>query len=109
MSSFLLSIVILCYTNLSYRVTKSPFSDLVPDYVQAQEVGEGKQAPGECFPYFKDCPKSIFKALSSKYSKPAPASKTKKTKPTDRPVGEYHEEQVIQLPTTRDQDNNVYM
>ncbi|KAI8040282.1 uncharacterized protein LOC128258454 [Drosophila gunungcola] len=96
-------------TKLFLTVTKSPFSDLVPDYVQAQEVGEGKQAPGECFPYFKDCPKSIFKALSSKYSKPAPAAKTKRTKPTDRPVGEYHEEQVIQLPSTRDRDNDVYM
>jgi len=78
----------------------------VPDYVEAQEVGEGKQAPGECFPYFKACPKSIFKALSNKYGKPSPASKTK---PTDRPAGEYHEEQVIQLPTTRDRDNDVYM
>ncbi|KAH8380209.1 hypothetical protein KR009_009494 [Drosophila setifemur] len=96
-------------TKLFLTVTKSPFSDLVPDYVQAQEVGEGKQAPGECFPYFKACPKSIFKALASKYSKPAPSTKTKRPKTTDRPKGEYHEEQVIQLPATRDRDNDVFM
>lgn len=72
-------------------------------------MGEGKQAPGECFPYFKACPKSIFKALASKYSKPAPAGKTKRTTTTDRPKGEYHEEQVIQLPVTRDRDNDVFM
>ncbi|KAH8305011.1 hypothetical protein KR059_001941 [Drosophila kikkawai] len=96
-------------TKLFLTVTKSPFSELVPDYVQAQEVGEGKQAPGECFPYFKACPKSIFKALASKYSKPAPASKTKRTTTTNRPKGEYHEEQVIQLPVSRDRDNDVFM
>ncbi|KAH8260593.1 hypothetical protein KR038_008240 [Drosophila bunnanda] len=97
-------------TKLFLTVTKSPFSELVPDYVQAQEVGEGKQAPGECFPYFKACPKSIFKALASKYSKPAPAGKTKRTTTTtNRPKGEYHEEQVIQLPVSRDRDNDVFM
>ncbi|KAH8305245.1 hypothetical protein KR018_006264 [Drosophila ironensis] len=97
-------------TKLFLTVTKSPFADLVPDYVQAQEVGEGKQAPGECFPYFKACPKSIFKALASKYSKPAPATtKTKRPKTTERPKGEYHEEQAIQLPVNREQDNDVFM
>ncbi|KAH8314633.1 hypothetical protein KR074_004885 [Drosophila pseudoananassae] len=96
-------------SKLFLTVTKSPFADLVPDYVQAQEVGEGKQAPGECFPYYKACPKSIFKALASKYSKPAPATKTKHPKTTERPKGEYYEQQVIQLPATRDRENDVFM
>ncbi|EDW72778.1 uncharacterized protein Dwil_GK17001 [Drosophila willistoni] len=101
-------------TKLFLTVTKSPFSELLPEYVQAQHVGEGKQAPGECFPYYKACPKSIFKALASKYSKPTKATTTRTT--TARPMGEYHEEQVIQLPVSSiDNDNapvisnNVYM
>lgn len=41
----------------------------MPDYVKAQEVGEGKVAPGECFPYYKDCPKSIFQGSpNNKYT-----------------------------------------
>ncbi|XP_034656177.1 uncharacterized protein LOC117893609 [Drosophila subobscura] len=104
-------------TKLFLTVTESPFADLVPDYVQAQRVGEGKQAPGECFPYFQACPKSIFKALANKYAKPAKTSSPSKTKRTTttsaRPaLGEYHEQQAIelQLPVTRDPSrNNVYM
>ncbi|XP_022213892.2 uncharacterized protein LOC111068604 [Drosophila obscura] len=102
-------------TKLFLTVTESPFADLVPDYVQAQRMGEGKQAPGECFPYFKACPKSIFKALANKYAKPSATSsspsKTKRTT-TARPMGEYHEQQAIQLqlPASRDTNkNNVYM
>uniref|UniRef100_A0A1A9W558 Uncharacterized protein n=1 Tax=Glossina brevipalpis TaxID=37001 RepID=A0A1A9W558_9MUSC len=54
---------------LFLTVTKSPFSDLIPEYVKAQEIGEGLIAPAECFPYYKDCPKSIFKAIQNhKYS-----------------------------------------
>lgn len=41
----------------------------MPDYVKAQEVGEGKVAPGECFPYYKECPKSVFKgSANNKYT-----------------------------------------
>ncbi|EDW30035.1 GL22556 [Drosophila persimilis] len=99
-------------TKLFLTVTESPFSDLVPDYVQAQRVGEGKQAPGECFPYFKACPKSIFKALASKYAKPSTSSsptKAKRRTTTVRPTGEYHEQQALQLPASRDSNNDVYM
>ncbi|KAL9906561.1 uncharacterized protein ACN2A1_005863 isoform 1-T8 [Glossina fuscipes fuscipes] len=54
---------------LFLTVTKSPFSDLIPEYVKAQEIGEGLIPPAECFPYYKDCPKSIFKAIQNhKYS-----------------------------------------
>lgn len=31
------------------------------EYVTAQQVGEGKLSPGECYPYYKKCSKSIFK------------------------------------------------
>lgn len=99
--------------HLTYRVTKSPFSELIPEYVRAQRVGEGKQAPGECFPYYKGCPKSIFKALANKYS--AQATTTSSTT-TDRPAGEYQEQQAVLLPSSAEQDqqeqlnlNAVYM
>ncbi|XP_055912816.1 uncharacterized protein LOC129946593 [Eupeodes corollae] len=56
-------------TKLFLTVKKSPFANLIPEYVKAQEIGEGKEVPGECFPYYKGCPKSIFKALiTKKYS-----------------------------------------
>lgn len=55
--------------NSSNRANKSPYSALMPDYVKAQEIGEGKVAPGECFPYYKECPKSIFKGSpNNKYT-----------------------------------------
>lgn len=34
---------------------------MLTEYVTAQQIGEGKIGPGECFPYYKKCPKSIFK------------------------------------------------
>lgn len=102
---------------LTYRVTKSPFSELIPEYVRAQRVGEGKQAPGECFPYYKGCPKSIFKALANKYSAQATTKSTTTTSTTTaRPAGEYQEQQAVLLPSSAEQDqqeqlnrNAVYM
>lgn len=49
--------------------TKSNYSHLLSEYVRAQQVGEGKIGPGECYPYYKNCPKSIFKSgrEASKY------------------------------------------
>ncbi|XP_037944798.1 uncharacterized protein LOC119677499 [Teleopsis dalmanni] len=68
---------------LFLTVTKSPYSSLLPEYVRAQEIGEGREGPGECFPYYKECPKSIFKALEKhKYSEP---------------TGEYHEQEVEEI------------
>ncbi|XP_060660290.1 uncharacterized protein LOC132794072 [Drosophila nasuta] len=111
-------------TKLFLTVTKSPFAELIPEYVRAQHVGEGKQAPGECFPYYKACPKSIFKALANKYSaqaKPMKAAKTTTTTTTStttaRPAGEYQEQQAVLLPNNKEQDqqeqelnrNVVYM
>lgn len=95
---------------LTYSVTKSPFAELIPEYVRAQRVGEGKQAPGECFPYYKGCPKSIFKALANKYSAQATSTTTSTTA---RPAGEYQEQQAVLLPNSMEEDqlntNAVYM
>ncbi|ALC44419.1 CG7201 [Drosophila busckii] len=99
-------------TKLFLTVTKSPFSELIPEYVRAQRVGEGKQAPGECFPYYKACPKSIFKALANKYS--AQSATTETTTTTNKPVGEYHEQEAVLLPEQHSEQeqlntNAVYM
>lgn len=39
---------------------------MLPEYVLAEKVGEGSSGPGECFPYYKDCPRSIFRTNTSK-------------------------------------------
>lgn len=36
----------------------SPYSDLLHEYVEAENTGREK---GECFPYYKDCSKSLFR------------------------------------------------
>ncbi|XP_075163738.1 uncharacterized protein LOC142236385 [Haematobia irritans] len=69
---------------LFLTVTRSPFSDLIPEYVKAQEIGEGRTAPGECFPYYKDCPRSVFKAMQ-------------KHKYRESQHGEYHEQEVEEI------------
>ncbi|XP_052131959.1 uncharacterized protein LOC113202713 [Frankliniella occidentalis] len=43
---------------LFLTASKSPFAVLLPEYVQAERAGAGD---GECWPYFRDCPKSIFR------------------------------------------------
>ncbi|XP_067612673.1 uncharacterized protein [Eurosta solidaginis] len=54
---------------LFLTATSSPYADLIPEYVNAQEIGEGRKPPGECFPYYKGCSKSIFRtAENNKYS-----------------------------------------
>jgi len=52
---------------LFFTATKSNYAHLMTEYVRAQQIGEGKVEPGECFPYYKKCPKSIFRG-SNKYS-----------------------------------------
>lgn len=38
------------------------------EYVKAERIGSGEIGPGECFPYFKECPKSLFSgAVKNKY------------------------------------------
>lgn len=51
---------------LFFTVTKSPYADLMSDYVTAEQKGA---TTGECWPYFKECPKSLFQSSShNKYS-----------------------------------------
>lgn len=53
---------------ISFRASKSPFSEHLDEYVSAERTGEGTEGPGECFPYYKDCPRSLFKIQKNKYS-----------------------------------------
>ncbi|KAL0820464.1 hypothetical protein ABMA28_006332 [Loxostege sticticalis] len=54
---------------LFFTPSKSPYSNLLEEYVEAERAGS--QAGGECWPYFRLCPKSIFQASPNKYSKDA--------------------------------------
>lgn len=51
-----------------FSASKSPFSHLMQDYVEAEKAGRGVNGgPAECWPYMKDCPKSIFMPRHSPY------------------------------------------
>uniref|UniRef100_A0A336LW18 CSON005846 protein n=1 Tax=Culicoides sonorensis TaxID=179676 RepID=A0A336LW18_CULSO len=54
---------------LFLTASQSPYSHLLDDYVRAEKVGRGEIAPAECFPYYKECPKSLFKSAMHKYRK----------------------------------------
>ncbi|KAL1114885.1 hypothetical protein AAG570_007709 [Ranatra chinensis] len=45
------------FIKLFFTASKSPFANVLSDYVKAERWGLEN---GECFPYYKDCPKSIF-------------------------------------------------
>ncbi|XP_076165660.1 uncharacterized protein LOC143145803 isoform X2 [Ptiloglossa arizonensis] len=53
---------------LFFTASKSPFSNLLKDYVEAENRGKFH---GECWPYFKDCPKSLFRPSENRYTKDA--------------------------------------
>ncbi|XP_053615122.1 uncharacterized protein LOC128677961 isoform X2 [Plodia interpunctella] len=53
---------------LFFTPSKSPYADLLPEYVEAEKAGS--EPGGECWSYFRSCPKSIFQA-PNKYSKDA--------------------------------------
>lgn len=53
--------------SFGFSASKSKFSDLLPEYVLAEKVGAGMMGPGECFPYYKECPRSLFKTEIHKY------------------------------------------
>ncbi|XP_076283923.1 uncharacterized protein LOC143210694 isoform X2 [Lasioglossum baleicum] len=53
---------------LFFTASKSPFADLLTDYVEAENRGKFH---GECWPYFKDCPKSLFRSSENRYTKEA--------------------------------------
>lgn len=50
-----------CY----FSASLSPYSEYLDEYVSAENIGKGKSGPGECFPYFKDCPKSLFRMVNN--------------------------------------------
>lgn len=43
-----------------FRPSKSPFSAMLSEYTEAEYAGRGKSGASECWPYMKDCPKSLF-------------------------------------------------
>ncbi|CAG9821160.1 unnamed protein product [Phaedon cochleariae] len=45
---------------LFFSASKSPYSEMLEEYVEAENAGIGKEGPSECWPYMKDCPKSLF-------------------------------------------------
>ncbi|XP_066598038.1 uncharacterized protein [Prorops nasuta] len=51
---------------LFFTASKSPFANLLNEYVEAENRGK---LNGECWPYFKACPKSLFLPSSNKYTK----------------------------------------
>nr|CAD7449816.1 unnamed protein product [Timema bartmani] len=53
---------------LFFTASKSPFAEILEEYVAAERTGQGD---GECWPYYKDCPKSLFLANNNKYSEDA--------------------------------------
>ncbi|XP_049877186.1 uncharacterized protein LOC126374561 isoform X2 [Pectinophora gossypiella] len=53
---------------LFFTPSRSPYASLLQEYVDAQKAGE---SGGECWPYYRLCPKSIFMPASNKYSKDA--------------------------------------
>ncbi|XP_069361440.1 uncharacterized protein [Maniola hyperantus] len=53
---------------LFFSPNKSPYAKLLEEYVEAQRAGE---SGGECWPYYRLCPKSIFMPSTNKYSKDA--------------------------------------
>lgn len=53
---------------LFFTPSKSPYASLLNEYVEAETAGVGG---GECWPYFRLCPKSIFQPSTNKYSKNA--------------------------------------
>ncbi|KAF5280297.1 hypothetical protein FQR65_LT03106 [Abscondita terminalis] len=54
---------------LFLSASKSPFSALLLEYVEAENAGKGKSGASECWPYMKDCPKSLFESRHNPYSK----------------------------------------
>ncbi|XP_011629898.1 uncharacterized protein LOC105422287 [Pogonomyrmex barbatus] len=51
---------------LFFTASRSPFANLLKEYVEAENRGKFH---GECWPYFKDCPKSLFLPSTNKYQK----------------------------------------
>lgn len=54
---------------LFFTASKSPFSNHLSEYVEAENAGKGKSGSSECWPYMKECPKSLFKTRHQYYSR----------------------------------------
>ncbi|XP_055532114.1 uncharacterized protein LOC129722566 [Wyeomyia smithii] len=52
------------FLKLFFTASLSPYSEHLGEYVSAENIGRGKTGPGECFPYYKDCPRSLFRTPS---------------------------------------------
>ncbi|XP_050074604.1 uncharacterized protein LOC126562203 [Anopheles maculipalpis] len=50
---------------LFFTASLSPYSEHLDEYVTAEKVGRGLDGPGECFPYYKDCPRSLFRSSNN--------------------------------------------
>ncbi|XP_066249049.1 uncharacterized protein [Euwallacea similis] len=54
---------------LFLSASKSPYAHLMQDHVNAERAGRGLEGgAGECWPYMKDCPKSLFMNRRNRYS-----------------------------------------
>ncbi|KAG5891418.1 hypothetical protein JTB14_031484 [Gonioctena quinquepunctata] len=57
---------------LFLSASKSPYAEMLNEYVEAENAGSGKLGgPSECWPYMKDCPKSLFLSKHNHYSEMA--------------------------------------
>uniref|UniRef100_A0A6P7F5J3 Uncharacterized protein LOC114326766 n=1 Tax=Diabrotica virgifera virgifera TaxID=50390 RepID=A0A6P7F5J3_DIAVI len=55
---------------LFFSASKSPYANLLTEYVEAENAGTGRYGgPSECWPYMKDCPKSLFLPKHNPYKK----------------------------------------
>ncbi|XP_052897619.1 uncharacterized protein LOC128304469 [Anopheles moucheti] len=50
---------------LFFTASLSPYSEHLDEYVTAEKIGRGQDGPGECFPYYKDCPRSLFRSSNN--------------------------------------------
>ncbi|XP_023020299.1 uncharacterized protein [Leptinotarsa decemlineata] len=54
---------------LFLSASKSPYAEMLKEYVEAENAGSGKLGgPAECWPYMKDCPKSLFLRKHNHYN-----------------------------------------
>lgn len=52
-----------------FSASKSPYADKLNEYVEAEQAGSGQYGgPAECWPYMKDCPKSLFMSRHNPYT-----------------------------------------
>lgn len=66
--SFMTIITLHQYVIIVIRASKSPFADMLEEYVNAERAGE-ENGHGECWRYYKACPRSLFmSSQENKYS-----------------------------------------